>query len=249
MSEAIINWWRAFRFSVFSVFHWVRVVIVIVMYVLIGGPAIISTVISAGSGGSEANVWDAAFTVFGGFTPEASFNELVFSFIPLLFFMVLFGNLVKEDLYLQPIYILLRIGSRRTWWWGKVASLAAAALCFYGLGMVVVVAFASRFLPLSCNWSSFMLTRMGWFQTAPISVGSFVIWVLLLSAGTALGAVLVQWILSMAAGSSFFAVITTISVLIVSTFFSMIKPELIRWLPGTQSSLFCHTVFNPGVQF
>lgn len=245
MREIMINWWRAFRFSVLSTAHWARITIAIMQFVLLGGLAVISTVISARPGGGKGNVWDAAFTVFSGFTPEASLFEIIFSFTPLLFFMLLFGNLAKEDLYLQPMYILLRIGSRRTWWWGKVASLAAAALCYYGLGMAVVIVFACRFLPLSGNWSSFMLLRTGWFQTGLISTGAFIFWALLLSAGTALGSVLAQWILSMVTGNSFYAVIITMFLLVTPTRIGVFEPGLIKWLPGTQGSLLCHTAFNP----
>jgi hypothetical protein len=244
----IIKCVRAFRFSVSSLIHWARITVTITLFLLIGTLAIVSTIIISIESGIGANIWDVIFTVFAGVTPEASAFELALSYTPLFLFLILFGNLVKEDLYLQPLYFLLRIGSRRAWWLGKVASLAVAAFCYYSLGMGVIFGLASRFLPFSSTWSSLILyPAQEQIEPVFISTGAFIFWALLLSTGTALGMVLLQWILSLVTGNSFFAVILTMFGLIISTKLGTLNANLVKWLPGTQSAILCHNYFNPAV--
>lgn len=91
------------------------------------------------------NVWDALF----GFWAD---QRLVFFILtPLCCYLV--SDLLPEPDYGQAM--LLRIGSRRRWWQGKVLALGLAVLSYMGLNLLILTAVAAFALPWERTWSPF----------------------------------------------------------------------------------------------
>lgn len=91
------------------------------------------------------NVWDALFGFWA--------NQRLVFFILTPLYCYLVSDLLPEPDYGQAM--LLRIGSRRRWWQGKVLALGLAVLSYVGLNLLILAAVATFVLPWERTWSPF----------------------------------------------------------------------------------------------
>lgn len=101
------------------------------------------TLVQASNQGEAANGWDALFGLF------ASSNILFF--VLTILFLYLVSDLANESGVSQSV--LLRLGSRRAWWAGKLLTLLLGVLAFLTIIVVLVAALASFALPWQEHWS------------------------------------------------------------------------------------------------
>lgn len=95
--------------------------------------------------GHPVNAWDAAFHAFGS-------ADVVYMVIAVIF-LALIGNLLPESTFGQSM--MLRLGSRRTWWLGKFLTLAAATLGYIFINLMTFVVLVSMALPWAKDWSEY----------------------------------------------------------------------------------------------
>ncbi len=95
----------------------------------------------------SVNLWDGLFSIFGN-------GNLLF-FVLNVVFLYLISDLLPEKELGQ--LVLLRLGSRRQWWAGKMITLALLALCYAGINLGIVAGVAIFVLPLSGTWSQAVL--------------------------------------------------------------------------------------------
>lgn len=93
----------------------------------------------------SVNIWDALLSTWA--------NQRLVFFILTPLFCYLVSDLLPEPDYGQAM--LLRIGSRRRWWQGKVLALGLAVLSYMGLNLLILTAVATFVLPWERTWSPF----------------------------------------------------------------------------------------------
>jgi hypothetical protein len=116
--------------------------------------------------GLPVNVWDGLFTIFGN-------GNLLF-FVLNVVFLYLISDLLPEKELGQ--LVVLRLGSRRRWWLGKMLALAFLTLCYAGITVGIVAGVAFFALSLSNAWSDAALKLPLEFYIHPDIVRSFPPW-------------------------------------------------------------------------
>ena len=91
------------------------------------------------------NAWDAAFYAFGN--PETLY--LVLSSL----FLCLVCDLVPDPYYFQ--WVMLRLGSRRLWWSGKILTLTVSVGVYITLLLGIFIAIVTPALPWQTDWSAY----------------------------------------------------------------------------------------------
>ncbi len=91
------------------------------------------------------NAWDATFHAFGS-------ADVVYMVLAVIF-LALAGDVLPEPAYGQVM--MMRLGSRRLWWIGKVFTLAAATLGYLFINLLTFFIFVSTALPWAKDWSEY----------------------------------------------------------------------------------------------
>lgn len=91
----------------------------------------------------KINTWDALFSVFAN--QNVLFHALTFLFLYLV------SDFLPESGLGQPV--LLRLGSRRHWWLGKVVLLSLGVILYLMVIVGIVAGTASFVLPWQVGWS------------------------------------------------------------------------------------------------
>lgn len=95
--------------------------------------------------GHPVNAWDATFHAFGS-------ADVVYMVLAVLF-LALIGDLLPEPAIGQSM--LLRLGSRRLWWFSKILTLATATLGYLFINMLTFFLLVSAALPWTSDWSEY----------------------------------------------------------------------------------------------
>mgnify|MGYP001773542108 CR=1 FL=1 len=90
------------------------------------------------------NIWDALFNVFG--------NQYLLFFCLTPLYLYLVSDLATDSRFSEAL--LLRLGSRRAWWIGKVATLGIVTGIYLGVLVAVAMSMASFVLPWESGWSA-----------------------------------------------------------------------------------------------
>lgn len=101
--------------------------------------------LSATTNYTPVNAWDAAFHAFGS-------ADVVYLILAVVF-LALSSDLLPDPAYGQAM--MLRLGSRRLWWLGKVLTLAMAALGYLALNLSCFMILVGIKLPWVREWSEY----------------------------------------------------------------------------------------------
>lgn len=113
-------------------------IMLFISYIMISG-----VLIQASNYALQVNAWDALFSVFGS-------GNILF-FVVTVLFLYLVSDLPLESGFGQAI--LLRLGSRRLWWLGKILTLGLAVVGYLIVDVGIVASVASFALPWQSAWS------------------------------------------------------------------------------------------------
>lgn len=193
----------------------------------------------------DANVWHAVLLGFAG--PSISGGSMLSALkwlVPHVLFFFLVGRIANEELLHRGYAIVPLIGSRRNWWLGKVNILLLLSAGYTLLWFLVIFIGAAFVLPLTWTIHPFVHSGNPWPFPFDISVVDMLIWIFGLYASTLFALSLVQIALSVWSRNSFNAFVVIVVVAISSWLFGVEQPELVRWLPGSQSILSRHTFLD-----
>ena len=95
--------------------------------------------------GHPVNAWDATFHAFGS-------ADVVYMVLAVIF-LALAGDVLPEPAYGQVM--MMRLGSRRLWWIGKVFTLAAATLGYLFINLLTFFLLVNTALPGAKDWSEY----------------------------------------------------------------------------------------------
>lgn len=222
---------------------------IIGLFVLLGwsGAGQAAGIVESNGTSLPANVWDGLFVAFAGPGIESSSIPLLAGWLAIhLLFFYGTGELANGELQRQGYCVVPLVGSRSRWWRGKVAALLVLAAGYSALGIVAALAGALIRLPWSSQGS--VLVRSG--DLAPaveLSPAALVALIFLLFAGTLFALATFQAALAVTWRSSIYGLTAIEVILILSWLLGADNRELIRWLPGSQSMLLRHTLFNSSV--
>lgn len=194
--------------------------------------------------GIPANMWDGLYIAFAG--PGSGAASLPgWLAIHLLFFYAT-GDLANGELQRHGYGVVPQVGSRGRWWRGKVAVLLVLALGYGALGILATI--AGSLIRLPWSWQGSELVRSGDLaQAVELSPAALVTLTFLLFAGTLFALATFQAALAVTWRSSIYSLTAIAVILILSWLLGADNRELIRWLPGSQSMLLRHTLFNSSV--
>lgn len=142
--------------------------------------------------------------------------------------------------------VMPRFDSRESWWWSKATVLLIVTVVYTLAGAVLIILSS---LPLT-GWSGQISNRMINGELWPVtqmSIEQLLLWTLLPFGTTLLAVVSVQTSLSVVWQDSTLALGAVAFLLVASWFIGNTSPELVRWLPGSQSMLMRHTLFESRV--
>jgi len=194
----------------------------------------------------EKNVWDGVFISFAG--PgvwSTSIVEMFRWFVPYLLFFYLVGDLAEGELSLRGYAIIPAIGSRLHWWLGKVITLFIFAIGYSLFGVCVVILSAALILPWNTQLSPFLLEL--WQDTEVLSISQLIAWITILVSNTLFAVALLQITVSIWLRKPFYAFAFVSTVMVLSWLAGIESPNIVRWLPGSQSMLLRHTEFDSSV--
>lgn len=214
------------------------------------GASQVAAVAQTASDTIPISVWDAVFIGFAGpGLSDGSLLNFLRWFMPHLLFLYMIGDLAHGELIQRGHAVVPAIGSRRRWWWGKITLLALLTLGYVTLGVVAALIGASTVLPWSGAWQGGIFRLAGWTTSAqfPSSGATLLAWILVLFIGTLFGLAVWQTALSVLLRRSIYGLIATLSVTICSWFLGTNQPALVRWLPGSQSMLLRHSLWDAQV--
>ena len=238
---------RVMHINFRTVFRLKNFILTVVIFSLIGLLSVYEVATFPSS--CSKNVWDVMFVAFAG-PPLAddSLFDFTLWFLPFLMFFYMFGNIAEEELSQRGISIIPLIGSRRKWWLGKTVTLfiLSNAYVLVGIGTILVVSLF--FLPISNQISPFLLSGKIW-QSIPkgMAVITLMSWIFLLFESTLFALSFIQMALSIMWRNSFVALIFVSAVMAISWISGTRHPYIVRWLPGSQSMLLRHTLFDSSV--
>lgn len=196
---------------------------------------------------TAANVWDAFFVSFAG--PDAwnpaSPEALAWLASHLLFFYLI-GDLANGELLQRGYTVVPLIGSRRRWWWGKAGALLLISIGYALLGLLAALVGSMARLPWSWRGSGLLAALL---PSWPDSLGVAALcgWTFLLVCSTLFAMAGLQMVLSILWRRSFHGLIAISLITMLSWLMGVGNPRLIRWLPGSQSALLRHTLFDVAV--
>ncbi|MDH5506975.1 MAG: hypothetical protein OEZ02_07115 [Anaerolineae bacterium] len=201
-----------------------------------------------GASSLAANVWDAFFlglagpSVWGG-----TILDMLPWFAAHVLFFYLVGDLANGELLERGVTILPLVGGRLRWWWGKTVTLLILVAAYTCLGLAAVLAGAWSSLPWGGQTSAWMTSGELWYWPAEFGLRQLWGYTFLLYGSTLLAMACLQTITSVITRRSFYGFATVSMLLLMSWGAGIDRPGLARWLPGSQSMLLRHTVFDASV--
>jgi hypothetical protein len=245
--------WSVLRWDLYATLRWWHLGATLLLFGFTGRHAAVQAARVAQAYGQQlpVSVWDACVLAFAGpgLTDTSPLAMLTW-FVPHMLFFYLIGDMVYGELVQRGCAVVPSVGSRRRWWWGKVMTLALLAVGYAVLGVGAVLASALTTLPWSSVWEGGVLALLNASASPPptISVATLLPWVLWLFAGTLFMAALWQTTLALLFRRSLYGLVAVVMVMLVSWLLGTDNPGLVRWLPGSQSMLLRHTLFEPAVR-
>lgn len=187
---------------------------------------------------------DAFLVAFAGpALNHTSILQLLFWFIPQLLFFYLYGNHASNEFFLRGHIVLPRTGSRSRWWWGKLITtmgLVSGYTAIYfaiGLGILAIGTVGMGAIPT------------GGLQTLPpsFSFPAIVGRAVILSGTTLIMLSFLQLLLSLMMKREWQSFVILNLVILGSWLLGSQHVALLPWLPGSQSMLLRHALFQPSL--
>lgn len=194
---------------------------------------------------TEATAWDAWLLSLQGPRPgNLVLLDVTQWWLLYVLFLYLTGDIPNADLLARGEGLLPRLGSRRHWWVGKLAALGILVMAYTAAVLIAILGGAGARLPMISviHPEIFGLTR----TVEPLSL---VVAVFLLVSSTLLSLAVLQWYLSLRYRSAFHGFLAVMGLMTVSLFLGMSRLVPARWLPGTQSILTWHRLYDAQVDF
>jgi hypothetical protein len=201
----------------------------------------------------NGNIWHAILLSFAG--PAvwgSSLTQALTWLVPHVLFFYLVGNIANEELLNRGYAIVPLMGSRRTWWLGKLTLVFLLSIGYTLLWFLSVFLGAALVLPVTRTAHPFLHSGESWIFPSNINIADLLLWIFSLYIGTLFTLTTVQITISVWWRRSFHAYIFVVVVSILSWLLGTDQPELVRWLPGSQSMLSRHTFLDstiPGFTF
>lgn len=207
-------------------------------------------IFSAGEVGADAdlpnkNVWHAVLLAFSG--PAvwgSSLSGALRWLVPHLLYFYFVGPFAQLELQHRGYAVVPLVGSRRSWWWGKVSALLLSTAIYTLSWFLVVFTGAAFLLPVSWTPKPFWNSGAAWPFPPEVSSAHLAVWILALYGSTLFTMSLVQIALSLWWRHSSHAYVVMSTVFIFSWLLGIDRPGLARWLPGSQSILSRHTFLD-----
>jgi len=196
----------------------------------------------------KKNIWDAIFVSFAG--PGmwgTSILEMLRWFVPHLLFFYLIGDMAEGELQYRGPLVIPLVGSRRLWWLGKITTLFILAVGYTVFGIVTTIIGAAIALPWAMDLSPFLRSGALWTVPDTMNVMALLAWFVSLISSTLFAISLLQITLSVWWRRAFYAFTSISALMLLSWLLGIDNPILVRWLPGSQSMLLRHTIFDSGV--
>jgi hypothetical protein len=195
----------------------------------------------------DITLWDVVFLAFSG--PGAWDNTILY-FLPWasihLYFLYLTGDLTNRELEDMGYSIVPQVGSRLYWWWGKAITWFFLAGIYIILGLVGVLAGALILTTFSLDLNA-PLHLTTYYSTSTILVKELLLWILLLFFTTLAALATLQLVVSVVLRSSTAGFVAVAVIVFLSWILGTGNPSIIPWLPGSQSMLLRHTMFEPDI--
>lgn len=207
-----------------------------------------SSAIRAKALSPSINVWDAFFVSFAG--PDA-WSAAPLAMLPWLashlLFFYLVGDLANGELSQRGYVVVPLIRSRLRWWWGKVVVLLVIAIGYDLWGLSTVLLGAWSQVPFAWQASDWLNAELRMAPPGRLGSETLLAVTLLLSCSTLFTMALLQLTLSVWWRGSIWGFATSAFIALLSWLSGIGHPQLVRWLPGSQSMLMRHTLFDPSV--
>ncbi|MBI4760793.1 MAG: hypothetical protein ACOYYF_14515 [Chloroflexota bacterium] len=197
----------------------------------------------------NGNIWYAVLLSFAG--PSvwgSSLTQALTWLVPHVLFFYLVGNIANEELLNRGYAIVPLMGSRRTWWLGKLLLAFLLSMGYTLLWFLFVSLGAAFVLPVTWAAHPFLHSGDPWIFPSNINIADLLLWIFSLYIGTLFTLITVQMFISIWWRRSFHAYVLVVAVSILSWLLGTDQPELVRWLPGSQSMLSRHTFLDPSIQ-
>lgn len=220
------------------------------MFLFIGWRSASQVIDVARSGPTQmaANVWDGFLTSFMG--PDAWSAAPVAMlpwFISHLIFFYLIGDKANGELLQRGYAVVPLIGSRLRWWYGQVLTLLLVTTAYTGLSIGAVLIGSSMRLSWAWETSTLLKSEPLRFMPDDLSGVTLLGWTFLLYGSTLFAMASLQILLSIVWRRSFYGLTAISLIAIFSWLLGIGNPLLVRWLPGSQSMLLRHTLFDTKV--
>ncbi len=232
---------RLIRWHLQSFLVWRHVLLPLFLFLLLGWYGVSQTFQIAASP-AGVTVWDVALVAFAGpGLEDTSLVRMLVWFLPHLLFFYFLGDFVYGELAQRGYWVLPLMGSRTRWWATKAATLLFLTMAYtlFYLGVVLLV----PTIRLAGNTAGFSIWELVFPFRSEINGWIFMGWVFGSFFSTLFASTLLQLSLSLAWQKSFYGFGAVSAWMLLSWLLGTGAPELIRWLPGSQSMLMRHTFF------
>lgn len=218
------------------------------VYLLVGLASAVRVADYAAASGLATNIYDVLFLTFSG-PSRHSENPLdgLTWLLPHLLLTFWLGDAASRELHARGVYLLPKIGSRALWWSSKMLTFAAAGTVYFLVGIATVWLVGEVLVRGGTGWSELMRSGQLWPMPAGWSTVQFLSVAWLLFVSTAAAVVAWQNLLAVMLRNSLYAFAIASAVWIISWMGAGAGAETLRWLPGNQSMLVRHSVFDPEV--
>ena len=239
---------RVIRLSLLASFRWWHLIISCLLFFFIAWAGIGQALSVPAHIQASINVWDGFFVSLAGpAVQDNSLFRLLIWFLPHLVFLYFIGDQANSELLQRGYYVLPIIGSRLQWWGSKIATLLIMALGYTLVGLIVILVVSITRLPWTTGGSYIQNSSNLLPTEASMGAAELSIWVFALLGSTLIMMGCLQTIIAIFTRSSFYGFTTIIILAFLSWLLGINNPWIIPWLPGSQSMLLRHTVFNPAV--
>lgn len=196
----------------------------------------------------DKNVWHAVLLAFSGPAVWGSSLSCALRWlVPHLVFFYIAGPFAQHELQSRGYAVVPFVGSRQSWWWGKVSALLLSTAIYTLSWFLIVFTGATFLLPISWTPRPFWNSGAAWPFPSEVTSIHLAVWILALYGSTLFTMSLVQTALSLWWRHSFHAYVVVSTVFILSWLLGIDRPGLARWLPGSQSILSRHTFLDASV--
>ena len=178
---------------------------------------------------------------FLSFQGPLNLQENIIEFMKWLFYQIplllIVGNHIYKEMNERSIYVIPRIGSKRLWLYGIIASDIITIFIYYGIGFILTFLYSLilkslHFISNTATISHFNMivnTQMITSMFLMLCIGSFLL-------------ILIQLTLTLISGNS--SIAFTFNILIMFLSILVRDPELNKFLPGNQGVFIKHYIYN-----